>query len=170
MQTLVITLVGEDRPGIVDTISKQVLEHQGNWLASSLSKMAGQFAGIVQIAVPEEQVEKLNQALQGIEKLQTMLTLDQHQAQPAPANLLEIELVGNDKSGIVQDITRAIHLAGASVVKMQTSCGSAPNWGAELFKAQIQVSLAADSDVDEIREHLEAIANDLVVDLNLSQS
>jgi len=170
MQTLVLTLVGEDRPGIVDLISKHVLEHQGNWLASSLSKMAGQFAGIVQITLPEAQVDKFRLALQQIDKLQILITLDQHLPQMTAENVLNIELMGNDKTGIVQDITHAIHQAGASVIKMQTSCESAPNWGGELFKAQLQVGLTADANIDEIREHLEAIANDLVVDLSLTQT
>lgn len=51
MKHLVITVIGQDRPGLVGALSDTVYQHKGNWLGSSMSKLAGQFAGILQVDI-----------------------------------------------------------------------------------------------------------------------
>ena len=169
MKNVIITVVGKDQPGLVDTISTHVLALKGNWLTSNLSKMAGQFAGIIQVALPAENVAKLQHKLTSIPQLQCVVKLDEEQASEAETSYLTIDVMGNDKPGIVQEITSSLAAANASVVKMQTSCEAAPNWGGELFKAHITVATCKTVDVDEIAQRLEAIANDLVVELQLEK-
>lgn len=136
MQTLVITILGQDRPGIVDELSRLIVSHQGNWQSSSLSKMAGQFAGIVQLTLPDENTQIFSQQLQQIEELQSVVTLDKPNSAPAHHSQVEIELTGNDRPGIVQEITQAIHQSDASVIKMHTRCESAANWGGRIIQSQ----------------------------------
>ncbi|MBT5031257.1 MAG: glycine cleavage system protein R, partial [Proteobacteria bacterium] len=49
-QQIIITVFAEDRPGIIRDISTVILNHQGNWLDSSLSQLAGKFAGIILVS------------------------------------------------------------------------------------------------------------------------
>ncbi|MBC3764810.1 glycine cleavage system protein R [Neptunicella marina] len=167
MKQIVVTLVGSDKPGIVDRISKTIYQHQGNWLASNLSKMAGQFAGIIQVMLPEEKIEQFEVAVNQISDLRCVVHADTETDTSAELRTAYIELVGNDKPGIVQEITSAIHQAGANVVKMHTLCESAPNWGGELFKAEIVIAFPLDLNAEKIQQELEAVADDLVVELTV---
>ncbi len=63
MKQLVITIVGQDQPGIVETLSAVVADHDGNWLSSSLSNLAGQFAGIIEVAVADDRRDALAAAI-----------------------------------------------------------------------------------------------------------
>ncbi len=63
MKQLILTLIGKDRPGLVEEISSTILSQHGNWLTSNLSHLAGQFAGIVQVEVAEEHLQEIQDAL-----------------------------------------------------------------------------------------------------------
>ncbi|WP_438863638.1 glycine cleavage system protein R [Neptunicella sp.] len=169
MKQIVVTLVGTDKPGIVERISKTIYQHQGNWLASSLSKMAGQFAGIIQVMLPDDQIDSFHTAVNNISDLRCVVHEDISEFQPGETRTATVDIMGNDKPGIVQEITAALHHAGANVLKMQSHCESAPNWGGELFKAEILIGVPAELSLDEVQERLEDIANDLVVELQLKR-
>ena len=166
MQQIVITLVGSDRPGLVDRVSRLILTHQGNWLASSLSKMAGQFAGIIQVRINDEHIQPLADALNDIKELQCIVQRSDDSEQPAHSMTLSITVTGNDKPGIVQEVASAVHKGGGNILKMISECESAPNWGGELFKATLQVGITQAGQRDGIRQHIENIANDLMVDIS----
>ena len=167
MKKVVITLVGIDQPGLVDKVSALVLGANGNWLASNLSKMAGQFAGIIQVALPPASIPGIEQKLSQIDDLHCVLKVDEQETTQEVGSYLTIDVMGNDRPGIVQEITASLAKSNTSVVKMQTSCEAAPNWGGELFKAHIIAATDKEVDVEHITEQLEAIANDLVVELNV---
>ena len=56
MTDLVLTLIGPDRPGLVESLAKRVTAHGGNWVESRMAHLAGQFAGILRVEVPPENV------------------------------------------------------------------------------------------------------------------
>ena len=51
---LVLTVISDDKPGLVEELASTIAENSGNWLESSMSHLAGHFAGIVHVSVPEE--------------------------------------------------------------------------------------------------------------------
>ena len=67
MDHLVLTVIAEDQPGLVERLAQCIAEHGGNWLESRMSRMAGQFAGILRVAVPSEAHAALTAALQGLQ-------------------------------------------------------------------------------------------------------
>lgn len=167
MQNVIITLVGKDRPGIVETVATFVFEANGNWLSSSLSKMAGQFAGIIQVQLPAEKITEVEDKIEQLEFLQCLIKVDDNDTTEQALKYFNIDIMGNDKPGIIQEVSAALAQVGASVVKLQSSCEPAPNWGGDLFKAHIVVAIDEHTDSDHISDRLEAIANDLVVELDL---
>jgi glycine cleavage system regulatory protein len=64
--SLVLTVLGEDRPGLVEALSHIIAAHEGNWLESRMAHLAGQFAGILRASVPEGNATALLTALQGL--------------------------------------------------------------------------------------------------------
>ena len=169
MKPVIITVIGKDRPGLVDAVAKKVYQFGGNWQGSSFAHMAGQFAGFVEVLVPAEQHQALIDALNTLDGLQVQSqsvtdTLEQ------PDEMLRIEVMGNDLAGIVQELTNVLHGFNLNILHFASTCESAPNWGSQMFKAQLRVGVSADLDRDDLQEALEAVANDLVVDITTTLS
>lgn len=175
MQTsLVITIIGPDRPGLVQSISKIVTENEGNWLQSRMAHLAGQFAGILQIEVAEEKSTDLKQALAKLEQdgLSISVATGQNSESPDPANsgpVLQLEVVGQDQPGIVRQISAVISAHGGNVEELNTKLTSAPWSGETLFQANALLRMPDDKSLDDFRSDLEAITQDLMVDLSLVQ-
>ena len=61
--SLVVTVVGPDRPGIVNQLSDVARRFGANWAESRMASLAGQFAGIVHFEVGERDADALASAL-----------------------------------------------------------------------------------------------------------
>ncbi len=167
MKPLIFTLVGRDKPGLIDSLAKQVRKLNGNWLGSNFSHMAGHFAGFVQIDLPHESHQTLIDAFANHPDL-TIHLVSAEAAQKDKIELAEIDIMGNDKVGIVSELTTVLNQFNINIVKFETSCESAPNWGSLLFKAHAKVEIPQDFDTGSLRSALEDIANDLIVDIELN--
>ena len=73
-RSLVLTVIGDDKPGIVEQLADQVLAAGGNWEESRMARLAGKFAGILRVSVDADRAE----ALAG--ELMVDLTLDDSEA------------------------------------------------------------------------------------------
>ncbi len=161
---LVITLVGADRPGIVERLAQAVLDHQGEWIDSRMANLGGQFAGILRIALPAERRDALKQALEAFDGLQVNIA---ETGEPVAEQGYRLQLLGQDRPGIVHRVTRELAHSGASVEDMETEIVEASMSGEKLFKAGIELRLADGQTVDALRERLETIADELIVDIEL---
>jgi glycine cleavage system regulatory protein len=166
-----MTLIGEDRPGLVDSVATIVSEHGGNWLESRLSRLGGQFAGIVHVEVPAETEQPLIRALKNLPERGLNVTVHSDQSpsgrNPQPLTLLEI--VGQDRPGIVRQISHALAGFGVNVEELHTECSSAAMSGETLFQARAWLSIPESCNVAELRQTLEKIAADLIVDISLER-
>jgi len=168
---LVMTVIGQDRPGLVDSVAALVAEHGGNWLESRMSRLGGQFAGILRVEVPGENEPAL---VAGLKKLESRgLTVVVHPDQPKPpassARQSVLEIVGQDRPGIVREISHALASFGVNVEELQTECASAAMSGETLFKARARLSLPESCNASEVRQQLERIAADLIVEISLAE-
>ena len=168
---LVMTVIGPDRPGLVEAVAALVAEHQGNWLESRMSRLGGQFAGILRIEVPSEQEQPLVSALQSLDSRGLKVVVHPDQAQPSGrgAGLNLLEVVGQDRPGIVRQIARALADFGINVEELETECASAAMSGETLFKAHARISIPDSCEVGEVRRRLEKIAEDLIVEIHLAE-
>lgn len=167
MKSLVITLIGEDKTGIVDRVAKAVRSHQGNWLGSRFSHMAGQFAGFLEVTVPIDNAQDLIQALRQIDGLH-IHAVDTQSQQEQKLEIANFSIIGNDKSGIVNDITSVLQQFNVNILEFDSKCESAPNWGNLMFQAAFKVAIPENLELDDIQAALEDIANDLVVDIEFT--
>lgn len=165
MKHLVITVIGNDRPGLVEALSDAVYQNHGNWLASSLTKLAGQFAGILQVEVASQYIPVLKKALTQIDGLQIHIVEDENQTAPA-ITLYHLTVTGNDRPGIVKDVTTQLNKMGVNINKLKTDTQSAPNWGYPIFTAHFQLELPPGLDLEAIQYALEQLADDLNVDID----
>jgi len=165
---LVLTVIGHDRPGLVELVSRVIAGHGGNWLESRMSRLGGEFAGIIRVEIAPEAEAALAVDLAGLSAQGLTVVCQAGGAEPRGCGrFAALELVGLDRPGIVRDISQALARAGANVEELTSSCESAAMSGEPLFKAAIKISLPAGVDVGAIRRELEEIAAHLMVDITL---
>jgi glycine cleavage system regulatory protein len=169
LASLVVTVIGPDRPGLVSELSDRGKAHGASWAESRMQSLAGQFAGIVRFEVDAAQAEPLARALAGLEALGLRVVIARGEGTPpAPdARMLKLELVGNDRPGIVRDISRVLAGCGVSIVELDTEIVSGAMSGGDLFQARALLQVPAALATDELRQMLEALANELMVDVAL---
>jgi glycine cleavage system regulatory protein len=168
---LVMTVIGKDRPGLVESVASLVAQHGGNWLESRMCRLGGEFAGILRIEVGAEKQDALLRALQGLQAhgLAVVAHPDRAEAEPARQKLASLEIVGQDRPGIVRQIASALARQGVNVEELATECASAPMSGETLFKANAKLLIPSSCNLPDLRQELEKIAADLVVDVSLHE-
>jgi glycine cleavage system regulatory protein len=168
--SLILTIVGPDRPGLVNLLSDKATGFGANWLESRMANLAGQFAGIVRLEVPQARADALVAALRDLESSGLRVTIARGAGTPAPARRrLQLELVGQDRPGIVRDISRELAQRGVSIDELVTDCISGSMSGENLFRARAQLQVPEKVPTAELRRALEALANDLMVDVTLDE-
>ena len=165
MKPIIFTLVGQDKPGLISDLAKTIYAMGGNWLGSNFSHMAGHFAGFVQIDLPLDKHQTLIDLLSQHPDLKIHLLSGDTQELTEPQQAVRIEITGNDKTGIVQELTQTLNQFNLNIVKFDSYLETAPNWGGSLFKAETIITIAADFNLEKLQESLEGIANDLMVDI-----
>jgi glycine cleavage system regulatory protein len=165
---LIMTVLGIDRPGLVSSLADTVAKHGGNWLESRMARLAGQFAGIVRIECPAAAVDELLRELQspGLPGL-TVHAVREPVGEAAARKTVGVEVVGNDRPGIVRDLTTAIAGAGGNVEELTTGLESAPMSGHPLFRAKGLVSITENADVSALTSAIESLGGDLTVDVTV---
>jgi glycine cleavage system regulatory protein len=168
-RSLVMTLIGKDRPGLVDSVASLVTEHGGNWLESRMSRLGGQFAGIVQVEVPADREKALADALRNLSSqgLSVVVQADPSDSKSAPGTVSVLEIVGQDRPGIVREISHALAQFGVNVEELHTERDSAAMSGEMLFKARARLSIPASCNVASLQQKLEKIAADLIVEISM---
>jgi glycine cleavage system regulatory protein len=171
MATLVLTVIGNDTSGLVDALADPIARQGGSWDRSHMARLAGQFAGIVVVSVPDENVTALQASLdglnaQGLLDVQVAIASSSTEDEPSE-NLLRLELVGQDRPGIISEISAALATRDVSIVELETNTTSAPMSGELLFEAKATLRVPNELALDQLRETLEDIANELMVDLDL---
>ena len=164
MNHLIISCIGPDKTGLVDALSKTIINHQGNWQVSSLHHLSGFFAGVIEVAVDKNQCQALVSALKAIPDLNCQIEVSEKDAEKVSSNLV-LELTANDRAGIIQDVSSVIHQQGGNLIKLVSSQASAPHTGQLMFNAKVQVTIN-DNDIDDLVSALEHIADDLMVDIS----
>ena len=170
-KSLVLTIIGPDRPGLVESVARVVEQRGGSWLESRMSRLAGQFAGILRVNVPSENLDALANDMRALEQdgLRLLLEYGRDEAAEDERRVVSLELVGSDRPGIVRAISEALAARNVNVEELNTECESAPLTGDTLFKASARLHVPADVSLNTLRESLEHIAQDLMVDVTLDE-
>ena len=168
-KSLVLTVIGRDRPGIVNRISDVAQRFGANWAGSRMAGLVGQFAGIVHFQVPDENLGPLADALRGLESsdLHIVIALGEAGAMPAAQRIVRLELVGNDRPGIVRDLSGCLAKRGVSIEELHTEFVSAPMSADPLFKVNALLAVPAELSDADLKRELEALATEMMVDFEL---
>ncbi|MFM2221490.1 MAG: hypothetical protein RLZZ553_1238 [Verrucomicrobiota bacterium] len=166
-KTLIMTILGTDRSGLVRSIAAAVAAHGASWQESRMARMAGQFAGILRVDCPSENVANLSSTLEGLACEGIKIHLIQ---EPTPdqddRRVWHIDVLANDRAGIVHELTKAIALCGGNVEELITGLESAAMSGHPLFRATGKVSLSGEAGESALRAAIEDLSDDLSVEIH----
>lgn len=170
-----MTVIGADRPGLVQKVATQVAEHGGNWLESRMCHLGGQFAGILRVEVPQARRDELIKALRSLESVGLEVIIHAEGGErieaatgAAGGSLTTVELVGTDRPGILRGVAGVFAAHGLNVEDLASERESAPMNGGVLFKARATVFVPASVRLSVVRADLEKIAADLMVDVTIA--
>ena len=169
--SLVVTIVGADRHGIVSLLAERAQQFGANWAASRMTRLAGEFAGMVHFEVPRENADAMAAALRALESngLQVVIARSDGNALPSDLRSVELELVGEDRVGIVSSLTRMLAQRSISIENIHTEIVRSGGAGKQTFKVQAQLLVPAALSVDELRAELGALASEMMVDIALGE-
>ncbi len=167
--SLVVTVIGPDRPGIVNELSDVAQRCGASWAASRMANLVGQFAGMVHLEVPANRADELARELGALEspRLHVVIARSDAAASAGTVRRVRLELVGHDRPGIVRDLSGALAQRGVSIEELETQVGSAAMSGESLFKVKAVLAVPASLPDAELRRGLEALANEMMVDVEL---
>lgn len=165
---LVLTIIADDRPGIVETLADTLMAHDGNWLESAFSRLGGKFAGILLTDIAADQQPALEQALSALAARGIRVSLEPAGEAASDGEALVMNVVGNDRRGIVGEISRLLARHNVNVHELYTTTESAAMSGELLFRVEAEVALPEGLDRHGLRTLLEELSDDLVVELETS--
>jgi glycine cleavage system regulatory protein len=168
--SLVVLVIGPDRPGLVDILSDRVAIHGGSWSESRMAHLAGQFAGIVRVTVPSEHADALVSALEALTSRDLTVVVRKgtdDEPHVAKGRLAHLEVVGTDRPGIVQSVSHQLAEHGVNVEDLHTELSIAPMSGETLFRVLADLRLPEALDAADLRRLIEDLSGDLMVDLHV---
>ena len=167
-QTFILTIISDDKPGIVEKIADVIKQHDGNWLESKLSYLAGKFAGIVEFQIEETKADTVQQALKKLsDKGMTIVVEAANAAIQSALPTHRFSVVGNDRPGIVREVAQAIAMKNVNVIELNSKCSSAPHVGTPLFEAWGKIQIPSEADIDALESHLDTLCEQLAVDIQI---
>jgi glycine cleavage system transcriptional repressor len=170
-KNFVLTLTGSDRLGIVESVTKMLLEYDGNVEASRMARLGGEFAMLMLFSMPEEQVAGLDSGVQNLSsqgfRVSTCLT-GQTYAQKYTGWLpYEIDVRGADHEGIIHQVAAYLLQRGINIESMDTGVTPAPMSGTPIFTMTAVVMVPPTISDHDWDDHLEHVANQLDVDITV---
>lgn len=169
MATLILSVVGSDRPGLTQALAGAVLSAGGNWLESHLSQLGGLYVGSVLVELESDGVERLRAAVSAIdaEGLEVRIAPSVEAAGDAGEGV-RLSLVGQDRPGIVHQVTGVLTGLDANIEAFDTRLSVEPHSGAPLFHMDARLRLPPTLKAEAVQAALEEISAEIMVDISLT--
>jgi len=169
-KTFVMTVIGKDRTGLVESLARLIADSGGNWLESRMCRLGGDFAGILRATVPEEKEQSLISALQEMQspELNLIIRRDETTSPIGQTQMATLNMVGQDRPGILYQISSALARQNINFEELETEFSSAPMSGEMIFRATARLQLPQTCAVSELKKELEELGSELMVDISFS--
>jgi glycine cleavage system regulatory protein len=169
LASIVATITGDDRPGIVSLISERAHGLGANWAGSRIASLEGQFAGVVHFEVPAQNAEALAAALQALESSGVHVVIDKEERIPVPAGrrAVRLELAGHDRLGIVSELSGALARRRVGIEDLRTEIVDGATPADHVFKVKALLVVPPAVSNDELRAALEPLTKEMTLDIAL---
>lgn len=168
MASFVISVLGDDRAGLVEALSAVIADHGGNWEQSHMTQLAGKFAGVVLVSIPSQQATPFTSALRSLEHSGLLhLSFEEGRDVEQTGAAIEIRVVGNDHPGIVHELSQLLARRRVNIDDLETGTSPAPMAGGRLFEAVAKLRLPLGLSSDDLVDEIGDLAADLMVDVDV---
>ncbi|MCP4935576.1 MAG: amino acid-binding protein [bacterium] len=169
---LVLTVMAKDRPGIVELLADVVTSYDGNWVDSAMSRLGGEFAGILRVTLDEDKAPGLEKALDALHEDGISISMRETSAtsfseQAETGRKAYFEVTGQDHKGIVRDVSRVLADNKVNVDELRTHIFEGSMTGEHMFSAEADIVLPDGLEMDQLCEKLEDLASDLMVEVKM---
>ena len=169
MTSVILSVIGSDRPGLTEALAGAVLSAGGNWLESHLSRLGGLYVGSVLVELAADKVEALRAAARAVDaqglEVRIVPALE---GAGAGGEALRFSLVGQDRPGIVRQVTAVLSRLAVNIEAFDTQIVAEPHSGAPLFQIEARLRLPPDLSAGKAQAALEEISGEIMVDISLS--
>lgn len=166
---VILSAAGSDRPGLTRALAEAVLAAGGNWLESHLSRLGGKYVGSVLVEIDAEELPGFEQAIRGVDAVGLQVALVPAGEEPQSGGaMLSLELVGQDRPGIVREVTGVLAGLDVNIEDFVTRTENGAWSGERLFRANARLSIPAGVTSDEVQTALEAISGEIMVDFSFT--
>ena len=152
---LVITALGEDKPGIVDKLTETVMTCHCNIIDSRMSVLGGEFAVLLMVAGKWNELTKLEDALGTTsESLGLTIACKRTEKSKPSTNLMPytVEVISIDQPGIVHELASFFSNRDINIQELNTTQYAAAHTGTPMFALQLTANIAASHHIAGLRD------------------
>ena len=170
--SLVATVMGPDRPGIVSLLSERAQGFGANWAESRIATLEGRVAGLVHFEVPAQNAEPMAAALSSLDSSGVHVVVAKQEQIPVPVGrrVVKLELAGHDRPGIVSELSGSLARRRVSIEDLHTEIVDGGTPAEQLFKVRALLVVPESVSNDELRSALEPLTKEMTVDIALGES
>ena len=166
---VILSAAGSDKPGLTRSLAEAVLAAGGNWLESHLSRLGGRYVGSVLVEIDAERLAGFEAAIRSVDASGLSVSLVAAGDEPtASGEMLQLELVGQDRPGIVREVTAVLADLGVNIEDFATTIENGAWSGERLFRAAARLNVPPGATSDQVRSALEALSGEIMVDFNFA--
>ena len=170
---LVMTVTGNDRVGLVEEVTRLILDYHGNVDRSQMVRLGGEFSMLLLVSVPAGQFNKLREGVRALResgyKISTRETQRGFSSRFATWSTWQVNVDGADHEGIIHEVTRFLSRQSINIEAMETGMEQMAMSGGQLFTMRSTVVVPPDLDTQELQDNLEAIGQRLNVDITVER-
>lgn len=168
--SLVLGVMSDDHPGILNTLSAVISAHEGEWTESKMVTMAGKFAGILTVELLCSEQQAFTDALHALSEKGIKVLVEQIQLhEEEPVREFHLEMIGQDRKGIIREITQLLARSNINLEALESRIESASMSGETLFIASAVLHIPATVEIPHLQSEFEELANEMMVDIKLSE-
>ena len=169
MASVILSVIGSDRPGLTEALAGAVLSAGGNWLESHLSRLGGLYVGSVLVELEADRTDALRAAVRAVDAKGPEVRIAPALEGPGVAGeALQFSLVGQDRPGIVRQVTAVLSGLDVNIEAFDTRISAEPYSGAPLFNMEARLRLPPGLQAAGVQTALEAISAEIMVDISLA--
>ena len=167
--SVILSAVGSDRPGLTQGLAEAVFAAGGNWLESHLSHLGGKYVGSILVELDAGRMDELEAAVARLNAgdLRVSIAPAGDEVPAAVGRPLWFELVGQDRPGIVHEVTAVLAGLGVNIEDFATRTERGSMSAERLFRATARLTVPDATSTDTVQDALEAISGEIMVDFAL---
>lgn len=168
----IVSAYGKDRPGIVADVTEILYEYGCNLEDTRMGNLSGDFSLMILFSAPDQDgIEaKLTEAYERLKDEKQISAYIRRstaaERKPVPSQAsYTLKIEGLDHTGIVYRISRYLAYHNVNIANLNSSITYTPESGAQVYHMEVSIEVNSETDMDEVREGLSQLAEDLHVDI-----